>query len=159
MTKRDKAAFHDSENTLGLSFHHLGLAVPRPDEASRFLSSLGYSVGETVYDPVQNVNLALCFHDTMPTVEVIFPGIGVGPLDKLFCAQRDGLVYHLCFVTQDLDMTLEAVEEASNVKVFCVSDPKPAVVFGGRNVSFYLLTNIGLIEIIENAVPNQLLSD
>jgi len=43
----------------GLAFHHLGLAVSRPDEAVTFLTGLGYAIGDRVFDPEQNINLAL----------------------------------------------------------------------------------------------------
>jgi len=45
---------------LDLQFHHFGLAVRRPDEATALVASLGYTIAKTVFDPVQNVNLTLC---------------------------------------------------------------------------------------------------
>ena len=61
-------------NKLGLTFHHLGLAVKRPEQAETFLSALGYTIGSFVYDPEQNVHLNLCERPGVPTVEIIFPG-------------------------------------------------------------------------------------
>ena len=58
---------------LHLGFHHLGLAVRRPQEAVAFLSAMGYRTGESVLDPVQNVHLMMCAHETEPEVEIIWP--------------------------------------------------------------------------------------
>ena len=72
-----------SPNKWGLAFHHLGLAVKDPEAAAHFLTGLGYRIGPTIFDPLQNVHLAMCAHDQMPDVEIISPADGPGPLDKL----------------------------------------------------------------------------
>ena len=140
-----------STNRWGMSFHHLGLAVREPEAANTFLYALGYRVGESVYDPLQNVHLQLCDHTEMPDVEIISPAKGAGPLDKLLSPHRDGLVYHMCYFSPNLAATLGALEMAPELRVFCVSPPKPAVLFGGKRVSFYVVANVGLIEILEGA--------
>jgi hypothetical protein len=61
-------------NRFGLTFHHLGLAVPSTAEAVQFLDRLGYRQGPAVFDPLQKVNLSMCWHDTMPDVELVWPG-------------------------------------------------------------------------------------
>jgi hypothetical protein len=132
----------------GLGFHHLGLAVPRPDEAVMFLSGLGYDIGDRVFDPEQNVNLALCRHPHMPAVEIICPGNGPGPIDTYVARHAGGIVYHMCFETPDLAASIAAME-AAKLRPICVSPPRPAVLFGGRLVSFYAIVGMGLIEILE----------
>ena len=136
-------------NQFGLTFHHLGLAVRQPTEINRFLCGLGYSIGEIIHDPEQNVHLAMCLHPVMPNLEIIYPADGAGPLDTLLERHKDGLVYHICYVTQDLDATLDALESSNGIRLFCVSPPKPAVLFGGARVSFYLVAGVGLIEILD----------
>jgi hypothetical protein len=132
----------------GLEFHHLGLAVPRPAEAVSFLSGLGYEIGLSVFDPEQNVNLALCRHPHMPAVEIIYPGDGPGPIDKYVARHASGIVYHACFETVDLAASLAAME-AAKLRPLCVSEPRPALLFGGRAVSFYVVVGMGLIEILQ----------
>lgn len=39
-----------------LTFHHHGLAVQAPNDAFTFLTGLGYSLGEALFDPLQRVN-------------------------------------------------------------------------------------------------------
>ena len=140
-----------SPNKWGLAFHHLGLAAKDPKAAAQFLAGLGYRIGPMIFDPLQNVRAALCAQDHMPDVEIICPGEGEGPLDKLLAGQREGLVYHMCYRSADLDRSLEALEDDGGLSVYCVSPPKEAVLFGGKRVSFYLIEGVGLIEIIDEA--------
>jgi len=131
-----------------LAFHHFGLAVRRPKEAVTFLSNMGYSMGEPVLDPGQNVHLMMCAHKTEPAVEIIWPGDTKGPIHGLTERHPPGIVYHVCYETEDLAETLAALEKAG-LNVLCISSPKPAPLFGGRKVSFYNVIGIGLIEILE----------
>ena len=132
----------------GLDFHHLGLTVRNPEGALAFVRGLGYTAGEAVFDVEQNVNLILCSHVTAPSIEIIFPGNSKSPVDNLLAKHTDGLVYHCCYVTKKLNATLSAFSEAG-LRTFCVSPPKPAVLFRGDKVSFHQIVGVGLIEIIE----------
>jgi catechol 2,3-dioxygenase-like lactoylglutathione lyase family enzyme len=132
-----------------LGFHHLGLAVRRPEKETRFLTLLGYRIGDVVFDPLQRTHLILCRHEAMPAVEIIYPGEGEGPLDGLL-AGRHELIYHVCYHVESLDGALAALREGG-VRVTTVSPPKPAVLFGGRPVSFHMVPGFGLVEILEAA--------
>jgi methylmalonyl-CoA/ethylmalonyl-CoA epimerase len=131
-----------------LKFHHFGLAVRRPDEARKFVSQLGYKPGSFVFDPAQNVHLQLCTHATHPAVEIIWPGPTPGPVEKLTERHASGIIYHLCYETDNLPEALAGLE-AAGLNVICISPPTPAPLFNGRAVSFYRVTGIGLIEILE----------
>ena len=134
----------------GLKFHHLGLAVRSPDAAISFAVGQGYRVGRSTYDPAQNVNLILCEHETEPSIEIVYPADGKSPLDKYLAHKTKGIVYHACYSSEDLQRTLDNLSNAE-LRPICISPPKPAVLFGGANVSFYNLMGVGLIEIIETA--------
>ena len=136
-------------NGYGLVFHHLGLAVKDPETATTFLRDLGYRIGDAVYDPQQNVNLSLCTADDFPDVEIIWPGDGKGPLDGML-SKRDGLIYHQCYATDDLDTAIAAMEAAGH-RVFTLAPPRPAILFDGLKVSFYEVVDFGTIEIIDRA--------
>lgn len=131
-----------------LKFHHFGLAVRRPDEARMFVSALGYRMGPAVFDPVQNVQLQLCTHETHPAVEIIWPGSPGGPIDRLAQRHASGIIYHLCYETDDLDAALAGFND-SKLNVICISPPTPAPLFDGRPVSFYNIVGIGLVEILQ----------
>ena len=129
----------------GLRFHHLGLAVPSPEQAFRFLEALGYRSGAQAYDPLQNVSLAMRHHEAMPDVEVIWPGQGPSPIDQMI--KRGNMIYHMCFVTDDAEASVAAMESAG-LRVLPLGAPKPAVLFGGIPVSFHRVDQVGLIEFI-----------
>jgi methylmalonyl-CoA/ethylmalonyl-CoA epimerase len=137
-------------NHLGLTFHHIGLAVSEPDKAIAFLSELGYQIGPTIHDPLQKVHLNMCTHASNPAVEIISPDKDndKGPINELTRKNSSGIVYHTCYVTNDLAATL-AHAKTLGLHVFCVSAPKPAPLFENRKVSFYKISGMGLIEIIE----------
>ena len=134
-------------NQLRLKFHHLGLAVRRPEAAQAFVSALGYRIGKTVFDPGQNVHLALCTHAAEPAIEIIWPSETKGPIEDLTRRHPAGIIYHVCYVAEDLAAALVELE-AAGLRVICISPPTPAPLFGGRKVSFYNVIGIGLIEIL-----------
>jgi len=153
----DRATMTGSVDTCGidgnplsllLKFHHFGVAVQNPTDAFKLAGALGYIVGPAVFDPVQNVQLALCSHEAHPTLELIWPGPGKGPIDALIRRQDSGIVYHICYETCDLNSVLGKFH-ALGLETTCVSMRTPAPLFSGRNVSFYEVSGMGLIEILE----------
>jgi methylmalonyl-CoA/ethylmalonyl-CoA epimerase len=83
-------------------------------------------------------------------VEIISPAAdSKGPVNELTRKNSSGIVYHTCYATSDLAATLAHAAELG-LSVYCVSEPKPAVLFGGRNVSFYRIGGMGLVEIVES---------
>jgi Glyoxalase/Bleomycin resistance protein/Dioxygenase superfamily len=138
-------------NKYGLTFHHLGLAVNAPEVAVSFLEALDYVIGKSVLDARQNVHLLMCDHPTMPSIEVISPGAKPGPLDRLLVRHKEGLVYHMCYTTQDPTASLRAMRAEGRLRLSCVSPPKAAALFGGKQVSFYLVADVGLIELIDES--------
>jgi hypothetical protein len=141
--------FHDTVMLRShLVFHHLGLAVRRPKDAVAFTSSLGYQIGETVFDREQNVNLIMCTHEIQPAVEIIWPANSKGPVHGLIDRHPTGVIYHVCYATDDLSAALAGLKK-SGLDAVCVCPPKRAALFGGRKVSFYNVVGIGLVEILE----------
>lgn len=136
-------------NRFGLKFHHLGLAVRKPESAFAYLRALDYAEGRKVCDPLQRVNLAMYHHEEMPDVEVIWPGDGPSPIDSML-KRWDGRVYHLCYETDNVAAAIAAMQEAG-LEVDRVAAPEPAVLFGGLAVSFYSIARVGLIELIDLA--------
>jgi methylmalonyl-CoA/ethylmalonyl-CoA epimerase len=138
-----------ASNKFGLKFHHLGLAVKKPEDAVLLLTGMGYKIGVTVRDPLQNVNLALCTRRGMPTIEIIYAAETPGPLADIL-KSNVSLIYHICYESKNLERTLRAMEREGN-RVLLISPPKPAALFGGRHVSFHLVSGFGMIEILETS--------
>jgi hypothetical protein len=133
----------------GLRFHHLGLAARQPEKAKRFLALLGYTLDPPVYDPLQKTHLIMCHGDNeMPPIEIIYPGDEPSPVDRLLTMYGNS-IYHICFETHSLDSSLNVLRERG-LRVTTVSPPKPAVLFDGRFVSFYIVPGFGLIEILDH---------
>jgi len=134
-------------NKYKLFFHHLGLAVRQPEMAIRFLSGLEYEIGPSIRDDLQNVNLIICIKNTMPAFEIISETKTAGPLTNIL-KSNSSLIYHVCYESDVLDESLAALE-SDGFRVIPISEPKPAVLFAGRKVSFYHVHGFGLIEILE----------
>ena len=134
-------------NQFGLTFHHMGLALKKEGEALKFLRCLGYDEGTHLYDPEQKVNLRLCTANNMPSIELVTAGNEPSPLDNILKKYSE-LIYHTCYETKDLDASLKAIEDA-DLRILPVSSRKPAILFGGRHVSFHTIIGFGLIEILE----------
>lgn len=132
-----------------LKFHHYGLALSKEDEALKLLLAMGFTAGQKVYDPLQNVHVRLLTHANKPTVEFIMPGEGGSPIEALI-KKHNEMFYHSCYETANLDQTLSGLE-ALGLRVVCLSERKPAVLFGGRHVSFYKVFGFGILEFLEDS--------
>lgn len=133
-------------NKYGLNFLHLGLAVTYQDKAVIFLKGIGYHIGESIFDAMQNVNLVFCIHDTMPDIELIYRAASPGPLDTILKENTEN-IYHICYTCADLGQTLNKIKLEN--RVITISEPKPAVLFDNKKVSFYKVAGLGIIEILE----------
>lgn len=131
-----------------LTFHHFGLAVKQDKEALIMLEALGYMPGERIHDPLQNVYVRLCTASDRPTIEIVQPGDeGKSPLDAIISKYNE-LIYHTCYETPALAKTLASIE-AAGLRCMTLSERKPAVLFGGRHVSFYKIFGWGILELLE----------
>jgi len=132
----------------GLAFHHHGLALQNDGDAIVFLASLGYNAGPVVHDRIQDVRLRLCTHRTMPTVEIVMPGDAPGPLANIL-KRHEQLLYHSCYEVSSRERVLAMWEDA-NLRLFEVLPPTPAILFGGRKVSFHTVMGFGLVELLDS---------
>ena len=129
------------------AFHHHGLALHDDADALLVMELLGYEFGAAVYDPVQDVRLRLCTHPAMPAIEIVMPGDRPGPLDSIL-RRHAQLIYHTCYEVSDRATALAAFDEAG-VRLIEVLAPVPAILFGGRKVSFHTAMGFGLIELLD----------
>ena len=136
----------DKFNSKKVNFHHYGLALKSFHNAIYFYQNLDYKCGKEVVDLNQNVRAILCSSNRLPSVELVKPLNKDSPLEN-YLKKNNEIIYHVCYEVDgsvDLDSYL-----FSKMKYICVSRPKPAILFNNRNVSFYYIKHIGLIEILE----------
>lgn len=129
-----------------IRFHHIAVAVKSFDKSIVYYKNLGYECSDIVIDEIQNVELVYCKSKTFPNIELVKPINENSPVYHIL-QKNETLIYHQCYQTNDLEKALEYLQ--SNNKLFCISKPKSAILFNNKNVSFYQIPNVGLIEILE----------
>lgn len=135
--------------TLGIRFHHLGLLTDQPAAAMKALTLLGFRVAEPVHDPLQGVDLMMAEGPGEGArIEVITPSSRDSALARLV-TRRGDYMYHSCFTVKDVEATLSSLA-GLGLRVTTVSPSKPAVLFGGKRVSFHAVEGLGLVEFIED---------
>jgi len=126
-----------------MTFHHIGMACRNLDFETQRLSALGYAVEAPDFtDPVQGVRGRFL--------------VGGGPRLELLTALqaesvltpwlRSGIkMYHLAYETDDLDAASAQIR-GQGAKL--VVPPVPAVAFDSRRITFLMLPNMLLTELI-----------
>jgi methylmalonyl-CoA/ethylmalonyl-CoA epimerase len=129
-----------------VEFHHVGIAVRDFAAARQFYELAGYDTGTVVTDPLQRVELLFCTKAASPSVELVRPIDEESPVVNYLKKQSE-CIYHVCFEVSDLQAALKKVYGSR--RYLCASPRKPAVLFGGRHVSFYYSKGVGLVEFLE----------
>jgi methylmalonyl-CoA/ethylmalonyl-CoA epimerase len=128
-------------NTSVLSFHHLGVAVKDLAAAeARYQRLFGYErISGPFDDPIQGVSVSFLARPGDETViELVAP---LGPaLPGSGVSKRAG-IYHICYAAPDLKQAIDhAVSEGASL----LSEPVPAVAFGGKCIA-WLMADAGLL--------------
>lgn len=128
----------------GLIFHHVGIASNSIDAEEKNFLLLGYSrEGEIFTDGVQKIRGVFLTLGAM-RVEILEPISEDSPLYGFI--QRGIKMYHQAFICDDLLTTINSMEAQG---AHLVVPPVSAVAFGGRKISFLMLKNMMLVELIE----------
>lgn len=140
-----------SDVPAGLTFKlmHVGVAVPDINAAATSLESIfGYRVISGPFDdPIQKVTVNFMTQSDNDAVEVelIMPLTEDSPLRTMLNKSAGG-AYHLCFETNDIESALAHVRSKGCV---VVSNPVPAVAFGGRRIAWFYTRTRQLFELVE----------
>jgi len=129
-----------------INFHHYGLALKDFNNAIKFHANLGYQCSEIIFDSLQNVELVLCTSDNFPTVELVKPYNSNSPISN-YLKKNNEMIYHVCYEINNYEEDL--IRIFGENRAICVSTPKPAILFENRLVSFYYITDVGLIELLQ----------
>jgi methylmalonyl-CoA/ethylmalonyl-CoA epimerase len=127
-----------------LTFHHIGVACRDVDAEAKTYESLGYRrEGEDFVDPRQGIR-GRFIAGPGPRLELL---VGLPGSTVLEPWLRKGVrYYHQAFLTEDLRTGLEQLLSAG---AKLVTEPVPAVAFGGREIAFVMLRNVTLVELIQ----------
>jgi methylmalonyl-CoA/ethylmalonyl-CoA epimerase len=130
--------------SLGLTFHHVGVACASIAKEVPTYERLGYSREGPVHrDTTQKIE-ALFLVGAGPRLELVKP---LGPDSPAATWIRRGArLYHLAYEVDDLPGALEAMRETARAKVLV--EPVAAVAFEGRSVAFVMMPNLLLVELV-----------
>lgn len=127
-------------------FHHVGVACRNLDAEQKIFGLLGYAAeGEDFEDPIQGVR-GRFLTGGGPRIELL---TALAPDSNNVLKDwlgRGAKMYHLAYVVDDIgEVTSRLV--ASGAKV--IVPPVPAIAFNNSNISFVMLRNMLLVELIE----------
>jgi methylmalonyl-CoA/ethylmalonyl-CoA epimerase len=128
-----------------LIFHHVGIACSSIAAEEEYYSTLGYTrEGREFVDPAQKIRGI--FMTLGPfRIELLEPASKNSPLDPFL--QKGVQMYHQAFLCDRLGETIDFL--AAQGAVLLVP-PVPAVAFNGRKISFLMLRNRMMVELIES---------
>jgi catechol 2,3-dioxygenase-like lactoylglutathione lyase family enzyme len=127
-----------------MHFHHLGLACRDLEAEARDLAVLGYRPESPDFsDPGQGIQ-GRFVAGPGPRIELLTQTVGSTVLEPWLA--KGIKVYHYGFEVARLDDEVERLKAAGGI---VVTPARPAVAFGGRRISFAMLRNLFLVELIE----------
>lgn len=128
------------------TFHHIGTAVASIDKVKPFYQSMGYTVSDTVIEPVQKVYVAYARKEGFPTVEMLEPLDETSPV--LGILKKNGNTpYHMCYAVDNLS---DAIAEMHKEGFRPLSKPVPGHGLDDALMVFLYNINYGLIQVMEN---------
>lgn len=134
-----------------LKTHHLGIAVQNFYPILEYYQSVGYKSWHAtpVRDELQSVDLMMLTKDGDVSIELVSPYSDTSPVHN-YIRNEETRIYHTCYEVENFENTINLIKE--NFKVINVSKPKPAILFDNREVAFYYVKGIGLIELLRAKV-------
>jgi methylmalonyl-CoA/ethylmalonyl-CoA epimerase len=132
-----------------LKFHHIGYACRNIDAEAKRLSLLGYvPEGEDFDDFTQRIRGRFVVGPG-PRLELLVQHEGASVLDPWL--SKGVKMYHLAYEVDDLSLEIETMRLGGSKVVVA---PTPAVAFFNREISFLLMPNMLLVELIQADVSS-----
>ena len=129
-----------------LHLHHVGYVVKLIDSiAATYAGRYGYDISTPViHDPLQTAFVQfLRLPGDGTYLEFVAPD---GPESKLTNAAKRGGLNHLCYTAGPIE---DAIAQLEATGMRLISEPKPAVAFGGRRISWLVGEDPLPIELVE----------
>ncbi len=126
-------------------FHHIGFAVQAIDKAKSFWLMAGYTLSDSVVEPVQKVRVAYARKEGFPTVELLEPIDETSPVCKIL-AKNGNTPYHLCYEVASIK---ETISEARKDGFMPLGRPVPGHGLDDAIMVFLYNKDVGLIQVME----------
>ena len=130
------------------TLHHLGFVVSSISAAAAdfAFSMSAHWDGEIIHDPIQRVRVSFFSpaDSRNPVLELVEPASESSPVNSF--VKKGGGLHHVCYEIDDLESGLR---EARAVGLVIVSEPVPAVAFGGRRIAWVVSKRRLLMELLE----------
>ena len=128
-----------------MTFHHVGIAVRSIEDSAKWYQAEGYTLSETILDPIQNVSVAFLERADSPRLELVQPVDSASPVNNIL--KKVGVsAYHSCYEVADIQQKIEELEQQD---FRLIVEPVPAVAFQNRRICFLYHIDNGLIELLE----------
>jgi methylmalonyl-CoA/ethylmalonyl-CoA epimerase len=130
-----------------MQFDHIGVFVESLEQGRNHLSNL-LNVGEwseETHDEVLNVSLQFGWDESGHCYEIVAPGGEKNPVDGVL-ARKANLLNHVAYRVADLDA---ATAHWRSAKAIPLGAPKPAKVYDGARVVFFMSPLGFIVELIE----------
>jgi methylmalonyl-CoA/ethylmalonyl-CoA epimerase len=128
-----------------MKFHHIGVAVKSIDKTASIYVEAGYKQSQTIFDPIQDVNICWLTKAGMPTIELLEPVDVNSPVNKTL--EKNGVApYHTCYVVEDIEQSIAALKQR---KYIIMVSPVKAPAITNCKIAFLFNRNVGVIELVE----------
>lgn len=136
-----------------LKLHHIGIVVPRIEEAVSAYRLLGYTERTgIIHDPAQTALLQfLRLSNADHYIELVAPD---GPDSYVAAAAaRKNPLNHLCYTSVDIFCTCNLLQSGG---WRLISDPAPAVAFDGRLIAWLISPAKLIVELVQQGPEGSL---
>jgi methylmalonyl-CoA/ethylmalonyl-CoA epimerase len=133
--------------TSDFRLHHIGILVQNIERSSEhYVRAFGYEVRSPVMHDPQQMALVrfLALPDSNQFIELVAPDSATSHLNA---ALKRGIgIHHYCLVTGDIEADLAHSREHG---ALIISEPVPAVAFGGKRIAWIMNRDMVLMEFVE----------
>lgn len=139
----------DALDLSGPTFHHIGVACPAIDPSIALWERRGYQVEGGQFEDREQGIRGQFMTGCGPRVELVAPLPDSRILDPWLSSGSP--IYHFAYLVGDLSQAIDTWRYSGAVTV---RRPMPAVAFDGRDVTFLLVKDGWLIELIDRGIDS-----
>ena len=132
---------------INLKIHHIGYLVKKIENAIKTFEDLGFVVEKpSKIDSIRNVSIAFLIKDGY-RIELVSPISEESVVYNLLKKYKNS-PYHICYESDKGNFEHD-IEFLLKQGYMAIDDPTPAPCIDGRQVIFFINSNLGMIELLE----------